>query len=230
MNELDVKILIVEDDATLADVIAFTLRREGFHVLQALDGELAIQRWMEDDPDLILLDINLPKMDGFEVCKKIRKKSNTPIIMLTVRSEEDDILHGLGIGADDYITKPFSPRQLVARTQAVLRRADRIHTPSIFNIGDLKFDQDRREVQVGSRDPVQLTQLESKLLEVLIRNAGHVLTTNQIIEHVWGAEGADRDMLRQLIHRLRGKIEPDPSTPSFIETVPGLGYGLTLPS
>jgi DNA-binding response OmpR family regulator len=225
-----VKILIVEDDATLADVIAFTLRREGFHVLQALDGELAIQRWMEDDPDLILLDINLPKMDGFEVCKKIREKSNTPIIMLTVRSEEDDILHGLGIGADDYITKPFSPRQLVARARAVLRRVNQIHLPSTYNIGDLKFDQDRREVQVGGKDPVQLTQLESKLLEVLIRNAGHVLTTNQIIEHVWGAEGADRDMLRQVVHRLRGKIEPDPSTPSFIETVPGLGYGLTLPS
>lgn len=224
------KILIVEDDATLADVIAFTLRREGFHVLQALDGELAIQRWMEDDPDLILLDINLPKMDGFEVCKKIREKSNTPIIMLTVRSEEDDILHGLGIGADDYITKPFSPRQLVARARAVLRRVNQIHLPSTYNIGDLKFDQDRREVQVGGKDPVQLTQLESKLLEVLIRNAGHVLTTNQIIEHVWGAEGADRDMLRQVVHRLRGKIEPDPSTPSFIETVPGLGYGLTLPS
>jgi DNA-binding response OmpR family regulator len=225
-----VKILIVEDDATLADVIAFTLRREGFHVLQALDGELAIQRWMEDDPDLILLDINLPKMDGFEVCKKIREKSNTPIIMLTVRSEEDDILHGLGIGADDYITKPFSPRQLVARARAVLRRVNQIHLPSTYNIGDLKFDQDRREVQVGGKDPVQLTQLESKLLAVLIRNAGHVLTTNQIIEHVWGAEGADRDMLRQVVHRLRGKIEPDPSTPSFIETVPGLGYGLTLPS
>jgi DNA-binding response OmpR family regulator len=224
------KALIVEDDPTLADVIAFTLRREGFHVIQALDGEMALQRWTEDEPDIIILDINLPKMDGFSVCKKIRERSDTPIIMLTVRGDEDDILRGLDSGADDYITKPFSPRQLVARARAVLRRVDRIHIPSTFNIGDLKFDQDRREVQVGGQEPVQLTQLEGKLLEILIRNAGHVITTNQIIEYVWGLEGADRDMVRQVVHRLRSKIESDPSNPSYIETVPGIGYGLTLPS
>jgi len=224
------KALVVEDDPTLADVIAFTLRRAGFHVLQASDGEMALRRWTEEDPDIILLDINLPKLDGFTVCEKIRVRSNTPIIMLTVRGEEEDILRGLDIGADDYITKPFSPRQLVARTRAVLRRADRIHIPSTYNIGDLMFDQDRREAQVGGQKPVQLTQLESKLLEILIRNSGHVITINQIIEYVWGAEGADRDMVRQVVHRLRSKIEPDPSNPSYIETVPGIGYGLTLPS
>jgi DNA-binding response OmpR family regulator len=224
------KALVVEDDPTLADVIAFTLRREGFHVIQALDGEMALQRWTDEDPDIIFLDINLPKLDGFSVCEKIRERSNTPIIMLTVRGEEEDILRGLDIGADDYITKPFSPRQLTARARAVLRRMDRIQIPSTYNIGDLKFDQDRREVQVGGKSPVQLTQLESKLLEILIRNSGHVLTINQIIEYVWGAEGADRDMLRQVVHRLRGKIEPDPTNPSYIETVPGIGYGLTLPS
>jgi DNA-binding response OmpR family regulator len=224
------KALVVEDDPTLADVIAFTLRRDGFLVIQAFDGEMALQRWTEEEPDIIFLDINLPNMDGFSVCERIREISRTPIIMLTVRGEEEDILRGLEIGADDYITKPFSPRQLIARARAVLRRVNRIHFPSIYNIGDLKFDQDRREIQVGGQKPVQLTQLESKLLEILIRNSGHVITTNQIIEYVWGAEGADRDMVRQVIHRLRSKIEPDPTDPSYIETVPGIGYGLTLPS
>lgn len=224
------KALVVEDDPTLADVIAFTLRRDGFIVIQAFDGEMALQRWKEEDPDIIFLDINLPKLDGFSVCESIREISRTPIIMLTVRGEEEDILRGLDIGADDYITKPFSPRQLIARARAVLRRVNQIHYPSIYNIGDLKFDQDRREIQVGGQEPVQLTQLESKLLEILIRNSGHVITTNQIIEYVWGVEGADRDMVRQVIHRLRSKIEPDPTDPSYIETVPGIGYGLTLPS
>ncbi|OGO20920.1 MAG: hypothetical protein A2Z14_01730 [Chloroflexi bacterium RBG_16_48_8] len=224
------KALVVEDDSTLADVIAFTLRREGFHIIQASDGEMALQRWIEEDPDLILLDINLPKLDGFSVCEKIREQSNTPIIMLTVRGEEEDILHGLEIGADDYVTKPFSPRQLVARVRTVLRRVNRIPIPTTFNIGDLKFDQDRREVQVGGQRLVQLTLLESKLFEILIRNSGHVVPTNLVIEFIWGAEGADRDMVRQVVHRLRSKIEPDPSNPSYIETVPGIGYGLTLPS
>ena len=224
------KALVVEDDPTLADVIAFTLRRDGFLVIQAFDGEMALQRWREEDPDIIFLDINLPKLDGFSVCESIREISRIPIIMLTVRGEEEDILRGLDIGADDYITKPFSPRQLIARARAVLRRVNQIHHPSIYNIGDLKFDQDRREIQVGVQKPVQLTQLESKLLEILIRNSGHVVTTNQIIEYVWGVEGADRDMVRQVIHRLRSKIEPDPTDPSYIETVPGIGYGLTLPS
>lgn len=224
------KALVVEDDPTLADVIAFTLRRDGFLVIQAFDGEMALQRWREEDPDIIFLDINLPKLDGFSVCESIREISRIPIIMLTVRGEEEDILRGLDIGADDYVTKPFSPRQLIARARAVLRRVNQIHYPSIYNIGDLKFDQDRREIQVGVQKPVQLTQLESKLLEILIRNSGHVVTTNQIIEYVWGVEGADRDMVRQVIHRLRSKIEPDPTDPSYIETVPGIGYGLTLPS
>ncbi len=233
------KALIVDDDRTLADVVAFTLRREGFQVILAHDGEAALQRWAEEQPDLIVLDVNLPKLDGFAVCQRIRQQAETPILLLTVRDDEDDIVHGLKLGADDYITKPFSPRQLVARSQAILRRAGRTPVAAIRQVGDLRLDPSRREVRAGQGESVSLTPLESRLLEYLMINAGHVLTAEAIIDHVWGAEGGDRDMLRQLVRRLRAKIASacgadssasDPAHPGYIETVPGLGYGLTLSS
>jgi len=233
------KALIVDDDRVLADVLSFTLRREGFQVILAYDGEAALHRWTEEQPDLIVLDVNMPRLDGFSVCRHIREQSNTPIILLTVRGEEDDIVHGLELGADDYVTKPFSPRQLVARVQAVLRRAGKTTTPANRQIGELLLDPNRRELRIGGGDTVSLTPLESRLLDYLMLNAGHVLTADAIISHVWGHEGGDRDMLRQLIHRLRGKIteaccaspgEPDPNRHSaYVETVPGLGYGLVVP-
>jgi len=226
------KALIVDDDRVLADVLAFTLRREGFQISLAYDGEAALKRWADEQPDLIVLDVNMPRLDGFEVCRRIREQADTPIILLTVRGEEDDTVHGLKLGADDYITKPFSPRQLIARAQAVLRRAGRSVAPAIRQAGDLMFDPSRRELRVGIGDPVSLTPLESRLLDYLMLNAGHILTTEAIITHVWGAEGGDRDMLRQLVHRLRGKIaqagELDSTAAVCIETVPGLGYGLTV--
>jgi len=230
-----VKVLIVDDDRVLADVLAFTMRRAGFQIIQAFDGEAGLQRWSEDRPDLIVLDVNLPKLDGFAVCQRIREQANTPILLLTVRDEEDDIVRGLELGADDYITKPFSPRQLVARAQAVLRRAGKMPTPAIRQVGELILDPSRREVRLGQGDAISLTPLESRLLDYLMLNAGHVLTTEAIIEHVWGPEGGDRDMLRQLVHRLRGKIAQayqsgdDPTRADCIETVPGLGYGLSIP-
>jgi DNA-binding response OmpR family regulator len=232
------KALIVDDDLVLADVLAFTLRREGFRVIQAFDGEAALQCWAEDQPDLIVLDVNLPKLDGFTVCRRIREQADTPIILLTVRSEEDDIVHGLKWGADDYITKPFSPRQLVARAHAVLRRAGKATTPAIRQIGSLELDPNRRELRIAKSDAVLLTPLESRLLDYLMLNAGHVLTSEALIDHVWGSEGGERDMLRQLVRRLRSKIaqasDADiqeisaPPSP-YIETVPGLGYGLVVP-
>lgn len=222
------KALVVDDDRVLADVVAFTLRREGYQVIQAYDGESAIRRWAENHPDIIILDVNLPKIDGFNVLRQIREQANTPILLLTVRGEEDDIVHGLNLGADDYITKPFSPKQLVARVQAILRRTGQPPASSIRRIGDLVFNPNRRQAIVGQRDPISLTHLESKLLENLMINAGQVMTTETIIDRVWGPEGGDRDMLRQLVRRLRSKIEPDPKTPIFIETVPGLGYGLKI--
>ena len=232
------KALIVDDDRVLADVLAFTVRREGFQVILAHDGEAALRRWSEEQPDLVVLDVNMPRLDGFAVCRRIRAEADTPIILLTVRGDEDDIVHGLGLGADDYITKPFSPRQLVARMHAVLRRAGKATPPTVSRVVDLMHDPSRRELSIGGQEAVSLTPLESRLLDYLMLNAGHILTAEAIIEHVWGAEGGDRDMLRQLVHRLRGKLaqacdiggdEVDSSS-AYIETVSGLGYGLIIPS
>jgi DNA-binding response OmpR family regulator len=224
------KALVVDDDRVLADLVAFTLRREGFQVTQAQDGETAIRKWSEETPDIIILDLNLPNavppLNGFEVLSHIRKTSDTPIILLSVRGEEEDIVEGLSRGADDYIHKPFSPRQLVARIQAVLRRAGRSSAPAIQQVGDLALDLSRREAWFEQGERIALTALECRLLDYLMTNAGIVSTYDAIISHVWGPGGADRDMLRQLVRRLRLKIEPEPSTPTVIETIPGLGYGL----
>jgi DNA-binding response OmpR family regulator len=226
------KALVVDDDRVLADLVAFTLRREGFEVILAHDGETALRRWAEVDPDILVLDVNLPKavpkLDGFAVCRLIREQADTPIILLTVRDDEDDIVRGLQLGADDYILKPFSPRQLVARVQAVLRRAGNPPTPASRQTGDLTLDIGRREVRVGEAQPVLLTSLESRLLDYLMLNAGQILNAEDIINHVWGMQGGDRDMLRQVVRRLRSKIEPDPAQPIYIETVPGLGYGISV--
>ena len=222
------KALVVDDDRVLGDVVAFTLRREGFEVSLAYDGPSALSRWEEQQPDLIILDVNIPGIDGFTVCKHLREKTNTPIILLTVRGEEEDIIHGLNLGADDYIVKPFSPRQLVARANAVLRRVGQISSPSVLEVVDLSFDSHHRQVRISGGEVISLTPLENRLLEYLMLNAGFVLTTDSIIDHVWGAEGGDRDMLRQLVRRLRGKIEPDPAQPIYISTIPGLGYGFAF--
>jgi DNA-binding response OmpR family regulator len=221
------KVLVIDDDRVLADLVAFTLRREGFEVIQAYDGEAALHRWTDEQPDLLVLDVNLPKLDGFAVCRQIRRQAATPIILLTVRGEEDDIVAGLELGADDYIAKPFSPRQLVARVQAVLRRAGQPPAPTIQQVGNLKYDPGRREAQLGQGDPIPLTPLEGRLLHYLMFNTGQVLPFETLINYLWGVQGGDRDMLRQLVRRLRRKIEPDPAHPRYIETVPGLGYGLT---
>lgn len=225
------KILIVDDDRTLSDLLAFTLRREGYETLQAKDGEAALQRWREDNPDLIILDVNLPKQDGFAVCRAIRRQQDDiPIIMLTVRDEEDDLVKGFDVGADDYIYKPFSPRQLVVRVRALLRRVGKAHPVAVRQVGEVMLDLNRREVHVGKAVPASLTTLESRLLDYLMANAGQILPNEVIINHVWGPEGGDRDMLRQLVRRVRSKIEPDPANPVYIETVPGLGYGFTRTS
>lgn len=221
------KALVVDNDRVLADVVAFTLRREGFEIVLAYDGAAGLQRWEETQPDLVVLDVNMPKIDGFEVCRRIRAQSDTPILLLTVRGEEDDVVTGLELGADDYIVKPFSPRQLVARAKAILRRAGGRPMPSEMRVGDLRLVSSKREVFCGPQEEsVSLTHLENRLLECLMVNAGRVLTFDSIIDDVWGPAAADRDMLRQLVHRLRTKIEPDPSEPVYIQTIPGLGYGM----
>lgn len=228
------KVLVVDDDRVLADLVAFTLRREGFQVIQAFDGAGALRRWADERPDILILDVNLPKsvppMDGFAICRHIRQEADTPIILLTVREAEEDIVHGLELGADDYILKPFSPRQLVARVQAVLRRSGRGSAPAVHQVGDLALDPARREVRIAGGDAITLTPLECRLLDYLLLNPGQVLTNEDIISRVWGPDGGDRDMLRQLVHRLRSKIELDPSQPAYVETIPGLGYGLKRPA
>ena len=164
-------------------------------------------------------------MNGFEVCRQIREKADTPIILLTVRAEEEDIVQGLNNGADDYIVKPFSPRQLVARIRAVLRRAGQVSISNVLLVGNLKFTPSQRKVILGEGEPISLTYLENRLLDYLMVNSGRVLETESIIDHIWGPSSADKDMLRQLIRRLRIKIEADPANPYYIRTVPGLGYG-----
>jgi DNA-binding response OmpR family regulator len=219
------KVLIVDDDLALADVVSFTMRRAGFEVIAAHDGQDALERWDEENPDLIILDLNLPKLDGLKVCQRIRNQSNTPIIILSVRGEEDDVVSGLEIGADDYIVKPFSPRQLVARAEAVLRRATTApvsHGP--ISVSDLTLDPSRCEVRRDNQFLSKLTRLECRLLEILMINHGQVLPTDSLIDSVWGPSGGDRVMLKQLVYRLRKKIEQNPSDPIYLKTISGVGY------
>lgn len=229
------KILVVDDDRVVADLIVFTVRRAGYEAIMANDSASALRRWVDDRPDLIILDINLPGIqglqDGFAICKHIRSQSDVPIILLTVRGEENDIVYGLEAGADDYVLKPFSPRQLVARIQAVMRRGRAIegpHHPAKLSVDGLDFNPRLREASLPDGTTKSLTSLESRLLEHLMLNAGHVLTTDDLISDVWGANGGNSEMLRQLVRRLRNKIEQDPTNPYYIQNLPGLGYAFRL--
>lgn len=219
------KALVVDDDLALADVVSFTMRRAGFEVILAHDGQAALDRWEEEAPDLIILDLNLPKIDGLKVCQRIRDQADTPIIILSVRGDEDDVVKGLELGADDYIVKPFSPRQLVARSEALLRRVKaRPVIPGPLTASDLTLDTSRKQVFIKDEPLAQLTGLESKLLEILMLNQGQVLTSETLIDAVWGSAGGDRPMLKQLAYRLRKKIEASPSDPVYLITIPGVGY------
>ncbi|MBX3014064.1 MAG: response regulator transcription factor [Caldilineaceae bacterium] len=220
------KILIVEDDLSLSDVIAFTLRRAGFGILTAYDGLAALSTWEQQRPDLLILDLNLPKLDGLDVCRRVRLVDKTPIIMLSVRGGDEAVVKGLELGADDYIVKPFSPSQLVARVRAVLRRAGVVETPSVLTAATLTLDRSRNEVQRPGEAAIRLTQLEVRLLEMLMLNVGQVLTSDQLITAVWGADGGDRTMLKQLVYRLRTKIETNMGQADLIETIPNVGYTL----
>lgn len=228
------KFLVVDDDRVLADLVSFTLRRSGYEVVIAGDARSAVQRWNEDKPDFIILDVNLPGTaelaDGFAICRKIRSESDIPIILLTVRSEEKDIVYGLEAGADDYILKPFSPRQLVARVQAVIRRSHNAAParPATFSVDGLDFNPKLREVTLTNESPRTLTQLESRLLEALMLNTGQALTFDDLISDVWGPGGGTAEMLRQLVRRLRAKVEKDPGDPHYIQNLPGLGYAFLL--
>jgi len=225
------KALIVDDDRTLADLIDFTLRRAGFESYLAYDISSALELFKEKSIDVIILDVNLPGehgiKNGFDVCQKIRQTSDVPIILLTVRDEEEDILKGLDIGADDYILKPFSPRQLVARIKTVLRRSypELPEKKEPFTYENIIFDPIRREFTRNGQTPIKLTRLESYLLEYFMLNVEQILLTENIIAEVWGPGGGSTEMLRQLVRRLRVKIEDNPSEPTLIINLPGMGYG-----
>ncbi|MBU1698505.1 MAG: response regulator transcription factor [Candidatus Eisenbacteria bacterium] len=219
------KILVVDDDMTLRGLIAYALRQEGYLALEASDGIMALKMMDEEAPDLIILDLNMPKMSGFDVIRKIREdESTTPILVLSVRSDESDQIRGLDLGADDYLTKPFSPRTLVARVGALLRRAGR-ERPGALQSGEIELDIESQSVRVSGGNPVHLTHLESRLLHLLVANAERPLSAERITGHVWGYSGqGDRQLLKQLVRRLRQKVESDPAQPRYIITAPGIGY------
>jgi DNA-binding response OmpR family regulator len=222
------KILVVDDDLALSDVLAFAIRRAGFEVANAHDGLSAIEQFSKQNPDLIVLDWGLPRMDGLEVCTRIRNESDVPIIMLTVRDTDDNVIAALEAGADEYIIKPFSPRQLIARIRALLRRAVR-ESQEVLQAGPLSFDAERREVRMGTSEAVRLTHLETRLLRALMQNPDRVLNNDSLILRVWGPEGATNEMLKQLVYRLRNKLETEAGAPSLIETIPNAGYVLNIP-
>lgn len=223
------KILIVDDEKNIVDILKFNLSREGFKTLQAYDGQQAMDLAYEQTPDLILLDIMLPKVDGFTVCRKLREKMNTPIIMLTAREEEVDKVLGLELGADDYITKPFSTRELMARVKANLRRtsmdAESLTEQShVLEFGNLCIDVQRYEVRRDG-EVLELTLREFELLKFMSAQPGQVFSRENLLEKVWGYEYyGDVRTVDVTVRRLREKVEKDPSNPEFIMTKRGVGY------
>jgi two-component system response regulator RegX3 len=223
------RILVVEDEETLAEAISFLLSKEGFEVEIAEDGPAAIAAFEKNGADLILLDLMLPGLSGTEVCRQIRAKSSVPIIMLTAKDSEIDKVVGLEIGADDYVTKPYSSRELIARIRAVLRRGELGDTTSVegvLSVGPIRLDSDRHIISVNG-EQIALPLKEFELLEFLMRNSGRVLTRMQLIDRVWGSDYVgDTKTLDVHIKRLRAKIEKDPANPEMIQTVRGMGYKL----
>ncbi|MFF3851877.1 response regulator [Micromonospora sp. NPDC002575] len=221
------RVLVVEDEESFSDALSYMLRKEGFEVSVAATGPSALTEFDRTGADIVLLDLMLPEMSGTEVCRQLRQRSHVPIIMVTARDSEIDKVVGLEIGADDYVTKPYSPRELVARIRAVLRR----QSPDVAEsgaptlaAGPVRMDIERHVVTVDG-GAVQLPLKEFELLELLLRNAGRVLTRGQLIDRVWGADYVgDTKTLDVHVKRLRSKIEPEPSAPRFIVTVRGLGY------
>ena len=221
------KILIVEDEEALSDPLAFLLGREGFQTIVVDNGLDALPVFDREGADLVLLDVMLPGMSGMEVCRKLREVSSVPIIMLTAKDSELDKVLGLELGADDYVTKPYSARELIARIRAVLRRRSAetdSATESVLQGGPVRMDIDRQVVTVNGEE-ISMPLKEFELLEILLRNVGRVMTRGQLIERVWGADYVgDTKTLDVHIKRLRSKIEPDSSAPQYVVTVRGLGY------
>ena len=227
------RILIVEDEKNIVDILSFNLSKEGYKTLEAYDGEAGLQLALEQNPDLILLDLMLPKMDGFDVCRNLRKENrSTPVIMLTAREEETDKVLGLELGADDYITKPFSMRELLARVKANIRRNEMVAgspapapSGSRMELGRISIDPDQMVVYKDGR-ALELTQREYELIKFLAAQPGKVFSREALMEHVWNYEGYVGDVraVDVAVRRLREKVEDDPASPQFVVTRRGLGY------
>lgn len=218
------KVLLVDDDPDLLSVIEFALQQAGFLVVKAADGEQALRAFESEQPDLAVLDINLPRISGFDLARRLRERSAIPIMMLTVRGEEDDVVRALSLGADDYLTKPFSPRILIARIKALLRRVG-LEAAGTLEFGGMMLRVEELTLEGLPAGLVRLTPLEARFLQLLFAHGGRTVQTERILSHVWGRRaGGNRQLLKQLVHRLRTKLESDPSEPSLLRTVPNSGY------
>jgi len=221
------KILVADDDPDLRELIAYTLAQAGYLAIKAADGSAAVRQFAQESPDLVVLDINMPGLSGFEVCEAIRARSRVPVMMLTVRGEEEDLVRALGLGADDYLTKPFSPRTLLARIKALLRRSGS-EPAAPLAAGRVALDLAEHTVRIAQAEPVRLTKLELRLLQMLLANAGRTVSSDRLLVQVWGhRSGGDRQLLKQLVHRLRQKIEADPAAPALLRTA-AAGYKLVV--
>ena len=221
------RVLVIEDEESFRDALSFMLSREGYDVVLAADGAQGLKQFDEKHPDLVLLDLMLPEIAGTEVCRQIRLKSKTPIIMLTAKDTEVDKVVGLELGADDYVTKPFSTRELLARIRAVLRRGSEVDDFEVVGAlegGPIRMDVERHAVSVNGQ-PIAMPLKEFELLELLMRNSGRVLTRGQLMDRIWGSNYVgDGKTLDVHVKRIRSKIEPDPANPVYLTTVRGLGY------
>jgi DNA-binding response OmpR family regulator len=228
VSERTARILLVDDERSIQTLLSYPLRKDGYDVVQAADGREALERFAEQQFDLVVLDVMMPRVDGLEVCRRLRSRSPVPIIMLTAKSEEIDKVVGLELGADDYITKPFSMREFRSRVKAALRRAEMSASApedeAPLALGDLQIDFGRRSVHVGERE-IHLTFVEFEILGALARNQGRVFTREQLLSRIWG-DSAYRDPRTIDVHirHLREKLEPDAKTPAYILTVRGVGY------
>lgn len=226
------RILVAEDEAALRDFITRNLRARGFEVIEAGNGLEAMAQWEREQPHLLILDIMMPQMDGLEVCRRVRERSATPIIVLTALDTESDKVAALDLGADDYLTKPFGVEELLARVRAVLRRSQWESVPPAVGVkryGELEIDLPRHVVRSRGAE-VRLTPTEFALLEQLVVNAGKVLTHRLLLQKVWGPEyGGEAEYLRVYINRLRQKLEADPAKPQLLVTEPGVGYRFSAP-
>jgi DNA-binding response OmpR family regulator len=223
------KILVADDDADLLGLVAYSLTQAGYLVVKASDGQAALVTFDAESPDLVILDINMPGASGFDVCTAIRSRGDVPVMMLTARGEEQDLVKSLELGADDYLTKPFSPRTLMARVKALLRRASTDRGRAPLSEGRVTLDLEGYTVRIGGGDPIALTKLELRLMQMLLAQAGRPVSSDRLLVQVWGHRGSgDRQLLKQLVHRLRHKIEANPSVPQLLQAAAPAGYKLIV--